>query len=327
MTDDPAGGRAAQEGLVGGAGGGGGPRRPGVGDGERRATPARPWPAPSCAWAGSRGWPGRPSPPSSPCPAPSPPSCSTGGPTPTAPPPGWCSSPRWGPCSPPQRFKLDEPRVALLSIGEEPSKGNALVKETHALLAAARVPARRGPVHRQRRGPRRAVRPGRRGRHRRLHRQRGAQDPRGRRPLPHRHRPAGDDLHRGGHGRPPRCCCPSSCPSTPSSTPTPTAGPCSSASTACASSATARRRGGPSSTPSGWPGRWSWRTWSAASGRPWPRLSDDRRARGRPRSQAHKRGNRYHRTVPSPHLQERLAVPADTRPRRRRPWTARRSSP
>jgi len=34
-----------------------------------------------------------------------------------------------------ERFKLDEPRVALLSIGEEPGKGSALVKETHALLA------------------------------------------------------------------------------------------------------------------------------------------------------------------------------------------------
>jgi glycerol-3-phosphate acyltransferase PlsX len=34
-----------------------------------------------------------------------------------------------------ERFKLDEPRVALLSIGEEASKGSALVKDTHALLA------------------------------------------------------------------------------------------------------------------------------------------------------------------------------------------------
>jgi glycerol-3-phosphate acyltransferase PlsX len=34
-----------------------------------------------------------------------------------------------------ERFKLAEPRVGLLSIGEEPSKGSALVKETHALLA------------------------------------------------------------------------------------------------------------------------------------------------------------------------------------------------
>jgi glycerol-3-phosphate acyltransferase PlsX len=35
-----------------------------------------------------------------------------------------------------ERFSLDEPRVALLSIGEEPTKGNPLVKEAHALLAA-----------------------------------------------------------------------------------------------------------------------------------------------------------------------------------------------
>jgi glycerol-3-phosphate acyltransferase PlsX len=35
------------------------------------------------------------------------------------------------------RFGVDDPAVALLSIGEEKSKGNELVKETHALLAAA----------------------------------------------------------------------------------------------------------------------------------------------------------------------------------------------
>jgi phosphate acyltransferase len=34
-----------------------------------------------------------------------------------------------------ERFKIAEPRVGLLSIGEEPGKGSALVKETHALLA------------------------------------------------------------------------------------------------------------------------------------------------------------------------------------------------
>ncbi len=34
-----------------------------------------------------------------------------------------------------QRFGIAEPRVGLLSIGEEASKGNALVKEAHALLA------------------------------------------------------------------------------------------------------------------------------------------------------------------------------------------------
>jgi glycerol-3-phosphate acyltransferase PlsX len=33
------------------------------------------------------------------------------------------------------RFGVDDPRVGLLSIGEEESKGNPLVKETHALLA------------------------------------------------------------------------------------------------------------------------------------------------------------------------------------------------
>lgn len=35
-----------------------------------------------------------------------------------------------------QRFGIAEPRVGLLSIGEEPTKGTALVKEAHALLAA-----------------------------------------------------------------------------------------------------------------------------------------------------------------------------------------------
>jgi phosphate acyltransferase len=35
------------------------------------------------------------------------------------------------------RFGLDEPRVGLLSIGEENTKGNSLVKETHALLETA----------------------------------------------------------------------------------------------------------------------------------------------------------------------------------------------
>lgn len=35
------------------------------------------------------------------------------------------------------RFGVAEPRVGLLSIGEEPGKGDSLRKETHALLAAA----------------------------------------------------------------------------------------------------------------------------------------------------------------------------------------------
>lgn len=36
-----------------------------------------------------------------------------------------------------ERYGIDKPRVGLLSIGEESSKGNALVKEAHALLKAA----------------------------------------------------------------------------------------------------------------------------------------------------------------------------------------------
>lgn len=36
-----------------------------------------------------------------------------------------------------ERYGIAEPRVGLLSIGEEETKGNALVKETHGLLAAA----------------------------------------------------------------------------------------------------------------------------------------------------------------------------------------------
>jgi len=35
-----------------------------------------------------------------------------------------------------ERFGMADPRVGLLSIGEEPTKGNALVKEAHALLAS-----------------------------------------------------------------------------------------------------------------------------------------------------------------------------------------------
>jgi glycerol-3-phosphate acyltransferase PlsX len=38
-----------------------------------------------------------------------------------------------------RRFGLDRPRVGLLSIGEEATKGSPLVKDTHALLAAGGV--------------------------------------------------------------------------------------------------------------------------------------------------------------------------------------------
>jgi glycerol-3-phosphate acyltransferase PlsX len=42
------------------------------------------------------------------------------------------------------RFGTESPSVGLLSIGEEPTKGTPLVKETHGLLAEAAAPARRG---------------------------------------------------------------------------------------------------------------------------------------------------------------------------------------
>jgi glycerol-3-phosphate acyltransferase PlsX len=40
-----------------------------------------------------------------------------------------------------RRYGIETPRVALLSIGEEPTKGSPLVKEAHALLAAGAVGA------------------------------------------------------------------------------------------------------------------------------------------------------------------------------------------
>ena len=43
-----------------------------------------------------------------------------------------------------ERYGIETPRVGLLSIGEEPSKGTPLVKETHALLAASDVLAAAG---------------------------------------------------------------------------------------------------------------------------------------------------------------------------------------
>jgi len=43
-----------------------------------------------------------------------------------------------------ERYGIAEPRVGLLSIGEEASKGNPLVKETHALLAEPQALARAG---------------------------------------------------------------------------------------------------------------------------------------------------------------------------------------
>jgi glycerol-3-phosphate acyltransferase PlsX len=43
-----------------------------------------------------------------------------------------------------ERYGIERPRVGLLSIGEEPTKGNPLVKEAHALLAVHGVLERAG---------------------------------------------------------------------------------------------------------------------------------------------------------------------------------------
>ena len=52
-------------------------------------------------------------------------------------PSGWCSSHRWGPSTPRHRFGVAEPKVGLLSIGEEPGKGDTLRKEAYELLLRA----------------------------------------------------------------------------------------------------------------------------------------------------------------------------------------------
>ena len=60
--------------------------------------------------------------------------CWTSAPTPTARPNGWRSSPSWGAPMRGTCWASPIPRVALLSNGEEKTKGNQLVQETHALL-------------------------------------------------------------------------------------------------------------------------------------------------------------------------------------------------
>ena len=127
---------------------------------------------------------------------------------------------------------LRRPRVALLSIGEEKSKGTPLVKETHALLAGGRT--RRLRIRRQRGGPGLLRGPGRRHRDRRVHRQRGPEDARGHAPVPD------VDAHRDPPPSPrwptpQRVLLPAPpAPSPASSTPRRPAGRCSSVSTGCA---------------------------------------------------------------------------------------------
>ena len=70
-------------------------------------------------------------------------SCSTPARTPT-PAPSTCSSSRtWAPSSPRRCSRSPNPDVRLLSIGEEPEKGNQLTLEAHALLASERAQLRR----------------------------------------------------------------------------------------------------------------------------------------------------------------------------------------
>ena len=74
---------------------------------------------------------------------------------------------------------IARPQVRLLSIGEEAEKGNQLTLEAHALLAESELDFRGNTE-----GPRPARQGGRCRRHRRLHRQRRAEDD------------GGDDPHR-----------------------------------------------------------------------------------------------------------------------------------
>ena len=98
------------------------------------ATPGPPWRARCCGCTASRGSPAGHRHPDPGARARPRPCCSTPEPTPSAPPPGWCSSPAWVRCWPASATASPSRRVGLLSIGEEEAKGTPLVKETHALL-------------------------------------------------------------------------------------------------------------------------------------------------------------------------------------------------
>ena len=102
-----------------------------------------------------------------------------------------------------KRYGVERPRVALLSIGEEKSKGTPLEKEVHALLAGGRRRDRLR-IRGQRRGPGLLRRHRRRDRDRRLHRQRGPQDHGGHPAVSDRgpHRDPGPARGRRGRPRP-----------------------------------------------------------------------------------------------------------------------------
>ena len=146
---------------------------------------------------------------------------------------------------------VSEPRVALLSVGEEAKKGTAARRR--GARGARRPSSGRCDFARQRRGSRPA-RPGRRrDRHRRLHRQRRPEDDRGHRPRRRRCRPLGRPLGpaRGRRRAPPATGArlPARCASIRTG---PAARSCS-GSAGSRSSGTAPRDRGESPTRSGWP--------------------------------------------------------------------------
>ena len=199
----------------------------------RPATPARPWPRRCCGSGGIKGVVAavhRDARPAAGLDARA--SCATPAPTPSARAEMLVQFAQMGERVRDGRYGVARPAVGLLSIGEEPTKGTPLVKETHERLA--------DPAERRARSSatsRAATCIGvarRRRRHRRVHRQRGAEDPRGRAPVHVLDDRRGDRDRRGDQGGRRRAAWPTCCPSPRTSTRTPTAGPCCSASTGSA---------------------------------------------------------------------------------------------
>ena len=153
------------------------------------------------------------------------------------------------------RYGIEHPKVALLSIGEEPTKGNPLVKETHKLLAEGSWIGPTGAVFVGNVEGRDlltdaadvVVTDGFTGQRRPQDASRAAL------------RSIGGalietlDRHARGAGGLGAAHAGAAAGSTPGSTRRAPVGRCSSASTGSASSATARPRRSPWSTPSGWP--------------------------------------------------------------------------
>ena len=196
---------APQEGLLARAGGRGGARRQGPGHGQRRQHRRRHGERPAAHGPAEGGRPSRHRHAHPAAGLASRRCCSTPGANAECTPAMLVQFAQMGAAYATARYGVADPTVALLSIGEEKSKGTPLVKETHALLAADP----RHPLRRQRRGARPAARRRRRGRDRRVHRQRGAQDPRGLAAVLHGHpargvrRRRGDQDGRRGDAAPP----------------------------------------------------------------------------------------------------------------------------